>query len=689
MNAAESANLVLYSASGRRNRGPVPGRAGRLAVAGLVAVTMSLAGCGGRVPAGTPEPEVPTGLPSIPAVDGELDLRVSYPRELMAIDTRRRNFVFGSAGSGQARVWIDGQEVDVAANGAFLAFLPVPETGVYHLRATLGSESRTLEVPVRIPTAPPAPEVGPVIVEGSVYPAGAWVALPGERIEVGFSGTAGGDAWLELDGERVPLMEVGAVRSGASEFEVPRQQVRQRPDTGTAEPGRGTGRDALAPYRGFFSARRIVAEDETVPWPTLAGEPRLSWPDAGATVVLAVAGDTVRQPLRLNLLPGDPARPRVGVGLDRAPAARNGDGRIIARPGPGGGPYHYVWANGVELELTGERAGAYRVRLTDDLSAWTPAGGVRLLPPGTAPPATRVSVVRLDPRPERVDVRVALDRRLPYRVEESEDRVGLVVYGAVSRVNFLQHGRTDPYIRRAEWSQPSDRAFRLDIRLNGPVWGYETLWSEGDLVLRLRRPPGIDPADPLRGLTIGVDPGHGGTDTLTMGPTGLTEADANLGVGLALRDELMRRGARVVMTRTSNEDVSLVERTRLARSQDVDVWISVHNNALPDGVDPWPNHGTSVYYNHPRAAALAWSVQRELLAGLGTRDLGVGRADLHQPRFTWAPAILTESLFMMIPRHEAFLATADGRRRVALAHVRGLAAWLREQAREGQGRGRP
>jgi N-acetylmuramoyl-L-alanine amidase len=442
-------------------------------------------------------------------------------------------------------------------------------------------------------------------------------------------------------------------------------------------------RRRLARYQGFFDARRILSADTAVSWPTLTGERRPAGPSEPdrATLVLAVGPDTVRRPLPVNLLLADPGRPRTGIGLDLDPPARNGDGRVVARPGPGGGPYHYVWANGVELELTGERIGAYRVRLTDDLNAWTPTGEIQLQVGAVPPPTSRVAVVRLDPQPEHIDVRVALDRRLPYRVAEDERSVSLVVYGAVSQVNFLQHGRADPYIDRARWSQPSDRVFRVDVRLHGAPWGYDTRWDGGDLVLRLNRPPPIDPGRPFRGLTIGVDPGHGGADSLTLGPTGLTEADANLGVALALRAALEREGARVVMTRTGNADVSLVERTGRGRQEDVDVWVSVHNNAFPDGVEPWPNAGTSVYYNHPRAAGLAWSVHAALLEELGLRDLGVGRADLHQARFTWAPAILTETLFMMIPEHEAFLKTEAGRRRVARAHVRGLEAWLRAQAR--------
>lgn len=652
-----------------------------------------------------PGPRPPDArLPAIPHVDGPLELRVSYPREDAQLTTRGRNFIFGSTGSGQARVWINEEEVEVQPNGGFLAFVPVPADEVYRLRATRGDQTATLEVPVRIPAPPPVPADTPVIVAGSAYPAGGWAVLPGERIEAGFRGSPGGAAWLVLpDGERVPLVpDRGPSDPAVTDFEVAPAAA---PDPDASD---------LIWYRGFFTARRIVATDTTVAWPALTGEARPERlegeeaerervagapepgtpppppgaepgvvPATGAVVELTVDGRTVRRPLGFNLVIADPERPRVGVAWDPDPPERNGNERHIGRPGPGSGPFHYVWRNGTELELTGERDGAYRVRLTDELNAWSPGNKVTLLPAGAPPPESRVAAVRLDPQPGHIDVRVALTRRLPYLVEEGERSLSLLVYGGVSRASFLQHGRVDPHIDRAEWSQPGDRLFRLDIHLTGRPWGYETLWGEGgELILRINRPPAIDPANPLRGLTIAVDPGHGGADRFTMGPTGLTEADANLWISLQLRELLERQGARVLMTRMTDTTVSLVQRTNLAEFEDADVLISIHNNAFPDGVNPWENNGTSVYYTHPRGADLAWATQRELLAELGLRDIGVGRADLHVTRFTWSPSILTEVMFMMIPEQEAALRDPGVHRRIADAHVRGLVRWLSEVAAE-------
>jgi N-acetylmuramoyl-L-alanine amidase len=172
-----------------------------------------------------------------------------------------------------------------------------------------------------------------------------------------------------------------------------------------------------------------------------------------------------------------------------------------------------------------------------------------------------------------------------------------------------------------------------------------------------------------------VDPGH--PPLGATGPTGLREADANLAVALILRDLLEQSGAHVIMTRTTNTSLDLLPRVKLADSVNAEILVSIHNNALPDGVNPFTNNGTSVYYNHPRSAPLAQAVERELVRQLGIRDLGSGRGDLALVRPTWMPAILTEGLFMMIPEQEAALGNPTGQRLYAVAVRDGLAAFLR------------
>ena len=177
-----------------------------------------------------------------------------------------------------------------------------------------------------------------------------------------------------------------------------------------------------------------------------------------------------------------------------------------------------------------------------------------------------------------------------------------------------------------------------------------------------------------------LDPGH--PPLGARGPTGLWEPVATLAVARKAKTLLEHAGATVLLTRTDSTPLELYPRTRFAEQHDADVLVSIHANALPDGVNPFTNSGTSVYYFQPRSAALARALERALVAELGVRDLGMGRGDYALVRPTWMPAALTEGLFIMLPEQEAMLASEEGQLRYARGVVRGIESFLRERARE-------
>jgi len=131
------------------------------------------------------------------------------------------------------------------------------------------------------------------------------------------------------------------------------------------------------------------------------------------------------------------------------------------------------------------------------------------------------------------------------------------------------------------------------------------------------------------------------------------------------------------MTRTGAAPVELGARVRLADSLDAELLVSIHNNALPDGVNPFTNNGTSVFYNQPRSLPLARAIQRALVRRLGLRDLGVGRGDLALARPTWMPAVLCEGLFMTLPDQEAALRSREGQELYAKGVYDGITDYLK------------
>jgi N-acetylmuramoyl-L-alanine amidase len=274
---------------------------------------------------------------------------------------------------------------------------------------------------------------------------------------------------------------------------------------------------------------------------------------------------------------------------------------------------------------------------------------------------------------------VPLPARVPFQIEEGERRLTVRLYGVASDINWMQHGGTDPYVARMSFAQPTADETTITLTLAGRVWGYRTRWSGRDLLLEIRRPPAIDPRRPLAGRTIVLDPGH--PPAGSKGPSGLLEPVVTLAVAHKVRTLLERGGARVLLTRTDSQPLDLFPRTRFAEQQNADVLVSIHANALPDGVNPFVSNGTSVYYFHPRGAALARALNRALVAELRLRDLGIGRGDYALARNPWMASALAEGLFMMIPEQEALLASDEGQWRYARGLAKGIEDFLRDMSR--------
>jgi len=79
-----------------------------------------------------------------------------------------------------------------------------------------------------------------------------------------------------------------------------------------------------------------------------------------------------------------------------------------------------------------------------------------------------------------------------------------------------------------------------------------------------------------------VDAGHGGVEMGAKGPSGLLEKDVTLDVAKRIQAGLIKRlGVRVILTRESDKQVSLDDRTALANHEQADLFLSIHVNASP------------------------------------------------------------------------------------------------------------
>jgi N-acetylmuramoyl-L-alanine amidase len=645
----------------------------RRAATALPALVMLAAACPAP-PAPPPSPVGPPGaLPAVPLVEGPLALRVQYPSRGQLVEARDSNFIHGSVGNGRATLTINGHPVAVAPNGAFIGWLPLPpaEQPVYELVATLDSTTArdTLSI-LRPPPRIVLDSLHPVD-STSVSPRGGALRLRGdERVRVSVRALAGASVWVEWDTTAVRDSSAPTAMSATSVTSAggapPNSNIAARRGGRTTRSARPVPPPPPPP-----PVRQSLVRTGSEQWSTDVRAGALA---RGARIVVALGADTSRLALaRPELV--DPSSPRlVSLGTDTALVVSDTDRVIPGRPVPAGG---YAWAllPGTVLETTGQQGAFTRVRLDERLEIWVDSIDARPLPAGTPLPRRAVGAFTVAPSPRWVDVQIPIGERPAYLVQEQGDAFVLTLYGTRVAPSLIRYLGSDTLVRHAVWEQDgSDRA-RLTIHLSQRPFGYLAFFDRGVFTLRVRRPPALNAAQPLAGLTIAVDAGH--PPAGATGPTGLYEGDAVLPVADRAGALLAARGADVVRIRTTPEPYPLGQRSVDARRADAHAFVSVHLNALPDGVNPFTANGSSVLYYHPQAEPLARALERELVRQYGLRDLGVHFQNIAIGRTTWMPSVITEGLFIMMPEQEASMRSAEGRAQYARAIADGVEAYFR------------
>jgi len=147
------------------------------------------------------------------------------------------------------------------------------------------------------------------------------------------------------------------------------------------------------------------------------------------------------------------------------------------------------------------------------------------------------------------------------------------------------------------------------------------------------------------GVTVCLDPGHGGTDPGALGIY-YEEADANLDVSWEARNYLeLVSGVVVGMTRTTDVTVSLTDRCAFANSGGYDRFMSQHHNAFNTTVQ-----GTETYCHTDSLGGpsqdMRDEVHPEIIWAFSYNDRGTKTADFYVLRNTNMPSILGEGSFI-------------------------------------------
>lgn len=551
-----------------------------------------------------------------------------WPPENMPL-AASAEFILGSVSPATAPFKINGVPVQVHRDGGFLAFLPITP-GTFTFRGELALSSvttATAERRIIVPVpSPPAATDALRIDPDSLTPRYDLDLRGGDWLTVRMKGTPGKPARYRVD--KGPWREMRETSPGAYEG------IRQI----------GLGEE--------FEPARVHYELDPG-WGSAKAE--------GAALVSASAANSL-------------------IATVKDAAA----GYISVKTGPANGFLAFPLP-GTRLLVTGRENSALRVRLSESLSGWVDSKDVDVSP-GT-PPRAVTGTIGITRTALGASVRIGVSEKIAFDVEPSVglDALTIRLYNATGHTNWAVNEASD-FISEVRWRQEATDVVAVTVILKPgeAAWGWWPTFDGGALRLEVRRAPKFSEYKPFSGVTIMLDPGHMPTATGATGPLGTREMDANYAIALAVKGRLQRAGANVLMTRADPlHEVSLVDRPKLAVERGADLFVSIHNNALPDGENPFAKpRGFSVFYYHPQSLALGRAVHEAYGKRIKLPDEGLRWGNLLVARQSAMPAILVENAYMIFPEQEALLNDAAFRDELARALVEGLEKFLRSARRK-------
>jgi N-acetylmuramoyl-L-alanine amidase len=236
--------------------------------------------------------------------------------------------------------------------------------------------------------------------------------------------------------------------------------------------------------------------------------------------------------------------------------------------------------------------------------------------------------------------------------------------------------------------------------------------------------PESPPAAAFPALTIAIDPGHGGTETGAIGPGGLQEKEATLEIAKRVAAALPKvLACRTVLTRDSDVQISLDDRTSVANHEKADLFLSIHANSSraasakgsetyylsleasdkiaqevakeenqAAGAAPAPGESSAnpsldfVLWDLAQSAhlkessELAEAIQTELNGVSDTGNRGIKQAPFRVLVGATMPAVLVEVAFISNPEEEKKLRSPEFQQAVADAVARAVARFFSRRA---------
>ncbi len=594
-----------------------------------------------------------------------------------------------------ASLQISGQPAEVAPDGLFMLWWPL-KVGLNDLQlvATQGGETGHFELRVTRTAKTVLPARPTFISTSSIEPRQdtefwdiAGDSAAERTITVSFSGSRGGKASVQVAGGAPVALQEGPAGTYTGQVVVPPQtSLRSAPITvrltgqdgrtlrttaaghissGSASPRTGTQKAGTIRGLGLNDAQYVGTDldGNALLYPrngmvfTLVGRQ-----GSDARARLAPGQSLLLTASQLDIMPGRPALAASGpIRLDTSTGAAT-----ALTPPPISSPLQASAVNLTTIPSTppgqsGQQSGAVAQTVV-------------------APPARTATASTAAAGDLQLHIPLG-GAKIPFQIDQTAPgQLTVTLYGLSTSPTAPT--QTDPLIRSLN-IVPGNGLSRVVLDLNtAQLWGYTANYVGGELLVTVRRPPALSPAQPLAGRVITIDPGHGGSQSGGAGSFGIPEKGLVLKIATRVAELLRAQGAQINMTRTGDTTLGLYERDLSAEATGSDLLVSIHANALPDGRDPRGVRGPEVHFSHMQAQAVASAILSQLrsrLPEIGTGQGLIPDANLALTRPTTQISLLVETAYLTDPGNIRVLNSSDGQERFAQAIAAGISDFYASQ----------
>lgn len=567
-----------------------------------------------------------TGLITSPAIAQET-LKVVYPPAEHQT-TANQIFLIGTAPKGQ--VLVNGKPIQRSPAGHFAPSFPLK---VGDNLFTLRYQNQQLEIKVKRLSTIPTPPKGLAFAPDSLTPSSDVAVLPGEIICFGATAAPNAKVSVNLANQTIALL--------------PQSQLVQLPPNSAALTEQN--RPIIEPVAGKYKGCTTAVQ------PASLGLPEFQLTINGKTTSQLGTGKiTILSPLQLEI-----AEVTAVSGVARTGASTD-NSRLTPLP------------KGTQATITAKQGEWLRL----DYGGWINSKETRIIK-GVTPPTSIIRSARARQVLGATEVVFPLQVPVPISVQQGEKSFTLTLYNTTAETDIIRLD-DDPLIYRLDWQQVAPKQVQYTFNLKSVgQWGYKLRYDGTSLVLTLRHPPKRGEDAPLKGIKILLDPGHGGKELGSRGPTGYPEKEINLLMSKLVRSHLIAKGATVYMTREEDIDVGLGERVAMIDKLEPTIAISIHYNALPDNGNAIDTKGIAAFWYNAQSHSLALFLHNYLVKKLTRPSYGVYWNNLALTRPTTAPSVLLELGFMINPTEFEWITNKQVQQKLAIAISDGITEWFR------------